>query len=325
VDFAGYAENFRPDPMRDTPDRPFVHELARYVEADHSDIVLSTDALMDPAVRSAVLRASDLPNGVGDLYSSLFLLFRAIRQHSTVALSGESADEIFGGYRWFHDPGAVAADTFPWFAMMARNRGFRSLLLDRSVLQDLQVDAYREASYRTALAEVPHPEGESGQEHRMREVCYLHLTRFLPILLDRKDRMSMASGLEVRVPFCDHRLVQYVFQTPWAMKTFDGREKSLLRAAVSDLLPTSILQRRKSPYPATQDPAYEQALRDELGKLLANEGPVTPLLDVEQARKVLDRPLGPVSMDASRHQMELVLQLDAWLRRYEVRLDLPGR
>ena len=166
--------------------------------------------------------------------TSLYLLFRAIRAHSTVALSGESADEVFGGYRWFHDPGAVAPTPSRGWRDRRRRRGRRpaaASLLDRGLLDELDLAGYQAPGYREALAEVPRLAGETGHERRMREICYLHLTRFVQILLDRKDRMSMAVGLEVRVPFCDHRLVEYVFNTPWAMKTFDGREKSLLRAA----------------------------------------------------------------------------------------------
>jgi asparagine synthase (glutamine-hydrolysing) len=329
VDFTGYTENFKADAMRDTPDAPYVHELAEYVAADHTDIVLSTADLIDPAVRGTVLRAADMPNSMGDLYTSLYLLFRAIRGHSTVALSGESADEVFGGYRWFHDQHAVNADTFPWLAML--DNSFRSdaaneaNLLDPGLTKQLDLPAYRDASYRAALAEVPYLDGVTGLERRMREVCYMHLTRFVQILLDRKDRMSMASGLEVRVPFCDHRLVEYVFNTPWAMKTFDGREKSLLRAAAADVLPESIVQRRKSPYPSTQDPTYERALRDTLAKLLAQENPpVAGLLNMDRARALVDAPVGSVSLDMFRRNIELVLQLNAWLQQYDLRLDLAA-
>jgi asparagine synthase (glutamine-hydrolysing) len=276
-----------------------------------------------------VLRAADQPNGMGDMYTSLYLLFRAIRGRSTVALSGESADEVFGGYRWFHDADAVAADTFPWLADM--NYSLRAdgdngaSLLDTGLNQQLNLPAYREASYRAGLAEVPYLDGVTGLERRMREICYLHLTRFVQILLDRKDRMSMASGLEVRVPFCDHRLVEYVFNTPWSMKTFDGREKSLLRAAAADILPESILQRRKSPYPSTQDPTYEQALRDELAKLLAQENaPVTGLLDVDRARALVDGKIGQTNLDHYRRNIELILQLNTWLEDYDLKLDLTA-
>jgi asparagine synthase (glutamine-hydrolysing) len=327
VDFTGYADNFTADALRDTPDTPFVHELARHVGADHTDIVLSTSELMDPAHRGAVVRASDLPFG-GDMFTSLYLLFAAIRARSTVALSGESADEVFGGYRWFHDA-AAHADTFPWLAGTGRfqddeARLPRTLFTDELVTS-LDIPDYRADSYRSALAEVPHTGTIDPVERRMREVCYLHLTRFVQFLLDRKDRMSMASGLEVRVPFCDHRLVQYVFNTPWSFKTFDGREKSLLRAAVKDVLPTSILKRRKSPYPSTQDPSYELALREQLGKLVADgTSPVLELLDPQGVQRLLDSPIGAVSRNGQRRSTELVLALHDWISRTGTRLDLSG-
>ncbi|MEU6711390.1 asparagine synthase (glutamine-hydrolyzing) [Nonomuraea sp. NPDC046802] len=324
VDFAGYAEHFKPDLTRSTPDTPYVHELARHVGADHSDIVLDSAELMKAAVRAAVLGARDLPIGIGDMDSSLYLLFRAIREHSTVALSGESADEVFGGYRWFHDPESVGADTFPWLAgeFPADHTGVERLLADE-VVRVLDLPRYQDERYRQALAEVPRLPGEHGHERRMREISYLNLTRFVQILLDRKDRMSMAVGLEVRVPFCDHRLVQYVFNTPWAAKTFDGREKSLLRAAAADLLPESVLRRVKSPYPATQDPAYERALKDEARALLRRDDPpCAGLIDPDKARAAVDRPVGETSVPANRSPLERMLQLDAWLRNYQVEIVL---
>jgi asparagine synthase (glutamine-hydrolysing) len=326
VGFVGYEENFSADPMRDTPDGPYVRELAEHVGANHSDITLSNDDLMDPDARAAVLRARDLPVSIGDMDTSLYLLFKAIRGRSTVALSGESADEVFGGYRWFHDPQAVNADTFPWMAVPGRSPLDESgSLFEPGLLQKLDLPGYRDASYRDALAEVPHVDGVSAQERRMREVCYLHLTRFVQILLDRKDRMSMASGLEVRVPFCDHRLVQYVFNTPWALKTFDGREKSLLRAATRDVLPKSIVERVKSPYPSTQDPGYERMLRDQLAKLLvAEDSPVLPLINRETARALTEQEVGSRSLESARAKIENVLQLDAWLRRYQPTLDIAA-
>jgi asparagine synthase (glutamine-hydrolysing) len=323
VDFAGYADNFTADAMRDTPDAPFVHELARHAGTDHTDIVLSTSQLMDPAHRAAVVRASDLPFG-GDMFTSLYLLFAAIRARSTVALSGESADEVFGGYQWFHNA-AAHADTFPWLAGGYRGNAVQpqQTLFTDELISVLDIPGYRAGSYRSALAEVPHTDTTDPTERRMREVCHLHLTRFVQFLLDRKDRMSMASGLEVRVPFCDHRLVQYVFNTPWSFKTFDGREKSLLRAAVRDLLPASILQRRKSPYPATQDPSYQQALRDQLDKLVVEgTSPVLDLLDAQRVHTLLDSQISAISFDTQRRSSELILTLHDWITQTGARLDL---
>ncbi|GLZ43740.1 asparagine synthase (glutamine-hydrolyzing) [Actinokineospora sp. NBRC 105648] len=322
VDFA--QAGFAPDAVRASPDAPFARELAAHVGARHSEVLLDSAELADPAVRAAVLRATDLPPAFwGDMWPSLYLLFRAIRQHSTVALSGESADELFGGYLWFRNPNAVGADTFPWLTSGSA-RYFGGLgLLDRGLLEKLDVPGYRAARYREALAEVPVLPGEDGRERRMREITYLNLTRFVQTLLDRKDRMSMAVGLEVRVPFCDHRLVDYVFNVPWSMKAFDGREKSLLRAATADLLPDSIVRRVKTPYPTTQDPGYAKALRVQLAGVLSDpDAPVRPFLDVDRARRAVDRPAGEVSRPYDRGGIEMALWLDAWLRAYDVTLDL---
>ena len=148
-------------------------------------------------------------------------------------------------------------------------------------------------SYAQAIAETPVLKGEDAVERRMREISYLHLTRFVQFLLDRKDRMSMAVGLEVRVPFCDHRLVEYVFNIPWHLKTFDGREKSILRAATRELLPNSIVERQKSPYPSTQDPAYEKAVRADVAEILEDRShPATSLLNRKVVEDLLVRPLG---------------------------------
>ncbi|MFT3768086.1 MAG: asparagine synthase (glutamine-hydrolyzing) [Minicystis sp.] len=323
VDFVGQTQNFQADELRPTPDAPFVVDVARHVGSAHADIVLSAAELADPAVRAAVLEARDLPLSLGDMDASLYLLFRAIRRQSTVALSGESADEVFGGYLWFHDPEAVAAETFPWIAFQRKRSDARAwpTLIDDGVLEKLDVTGYVAQRYRDALAEVPHVEGASAHERRMREVCYLHLTRFVQMLLDRKDRMSMATGLEVRVPFCDHRLVQYVFNTPWSMKTFDGHEKSLLRAASADILPQSVLERRKSPYPATQDPAYEAALRAQLRRLLArSDAPVLPLLDLERARAFAAGDGGAGRNELARAPIEQALLLNEWLDDYGIQV-----
>jgi asparagine synthase (glutamine-hydrolysing)/amidotransferase len=324
VDFAGAADRFEPDAVRGSRDAPYALDMARHVAAEHTEVLLDSAGLAEPGVRDAVLRATDLPPAFwGDMWPSLYLLFRAIKEHSTVALSGEAADEIFGGYRWFRNPGAVRAATFPWLTGgSARYFGGLSLL-HAGLLEKLDIPGHRLARYRQAVAEVPVLPGEPADERRMREISYLSLTRFVQTLLDRKDRMSMAAGLEVRVPFCDHRLVEYVFNTPWRMKSFDGREKSLLRAAVADLLPRSVLERVKTPYPATQDPGYGQRLRAELADVLSDVGaPVRPLLDLDKARAAAARADDTVSQPYDRGGLEMALWLNRWLAAYDVTLDL---
>ncbi|TQJ19465.1 asparagine synthase (glutamine-hydrolyzing) [Kribbella jejuensis] len=318
VDFVGHEQNFQPDELRGTPDTPYVHDVADLVQSQHSDIVLDNAALTDPEIRRKVVRANDAPLS-GDIYGSLYLLFSAIREQSTVALSGESADEVFGGYLWFHEPEVRNRPIFPWIAYMASRRApNQTHVLRKDILKQLDLGGHLRDRYADAVREVERLDGESDDEWAMRKVCYLHLTRMVRILLDRKDRMSMAVGLEVRVPFCDHRLVEYVYNTPWSLKTFDGHEKSLLRAATQDVLPQSVVDRRKSPYPQTQDPAYVVTLADQVRDLLSSQHPVFDLVDRKTVRKLAD------AADATaRRQLEQTLSLATWIDLYHPEIKLP--
>ncbi|WP_330455953.1 asparagine synthase (glutamine-hydrolyzing) [Streptomyces sp. NBC_00820] len=322
VDFVGQSDHFVADELRGTPDTPFVHDVARLADTDHQDIVLDAQTLADPDTRRRVIRARDLPAGFGDMDASLLLLFRAIRDQSTVALSGESADEVFGGYLQFFDEDARNADTFPWLVRARRHFGEDADVLRPGLAKSLDLDGYIADGHRTAVAGIERLDGESDFEYRMRRMCHLHLTRFVRVLLDRKDRMSMAVGLEVRVPFCDHRLVEYVYNTPWSFKSFDGREKSLLREATADLLPRSVYERVKSPYPSTQDPRYAQALQDQVRDLLARPShAVFDLVDREKARVTAERGT-PVSTPSARRGLERTLDLAHWLDLYSPELVL---
>jgi asparagine synthase (glutamine-hydrolysing) len=280
VDFTARERTFRADEVRDTPDAPYIRDVVARVGSAHETVTLDPRELSDPHLRRAVITARDAPIGFGEMDTSLLRLFTAVRATSTVALSGEAADEVFAGYRWLHDPATVAAPTFPWLAFTSAMSGDRAAILRPDVRAALDVDAYRADQYATALSTVEHQPGDSPAERRRRELCHLHLTRFVRMLLDRKDRVSMAVGLEVRVPFCDHRLVGYVYNTPWSLKTFDGREKSLLRHAAAPVLPASARDRVKASYPSVQDPAYLTALQQQAKEALADHGhPVFDLVD----------------------------------------------
>ena len=318
VDFAGEADNFTPDELRPTMDTPYVHDVAKHVGSDHTDIVLDHDELADPDVRRRVITARDLPLSFGDLDVSLYLLFKAIRAQSTVALSGESADEIFGGYRQFHDPTVQQTDDFPWIAIREESLfDTTAQMYTQPVRSAVDVETYKRDRYAEAVAEVARVDGEDDFTHRMRVMSYLHLTRFVRILLDRKDRMSMAVGLEVRVPFCDHRLVEYVYNTPWSLKTFDGREKSLLRGAARDVLPESVVQRVKSPYPSTSDPQYGAEIQRQAKDLLSSgNDALFGLID----RTALEKLTGLDSLTlpaGARNKMERALDLAMWIDVYQ--------
>ncbi|GAT69295.1 asparagine synthase (glutamine-hydrolyzing) [Planomonospora sp. ID91781] len=320
VGFTGPAPAAGPGPIDDAD---YATKLASQIGAAHETITLDARLLSDPATRAAVLRARDLPQGLADMDTSLYLLFKAVRQRSTVALSGEGADELFGGYPWFHDEATTRAQTFPWMYTGDVSVPQGPSFLDPSLPERLALDEYRAACYAEAVAAVPSLPGEPEPERRMRRVGHLFLTRFLPMLLERKDRMSMAVGLEVRVPFCDHSLVEYLFNVPWPMKAFDGREKSLLRAAMASDLPEFILARRKAPYPMITDPDYDQMLKGRLSEIMEDRGaPVRALMDTKSAQQAFAavRQASPEGLRFLRVGFESLIRINDWMRDYRVEL-----
>ncbi len=259
-----------------------------------------------------------------DIDTSLYLFCREIKQSATVALSGEAADEVFGGYPWFHRTESLEANTFPW----ALKLNERVNVLSPALAADIRPAEYVARRYEEALAEVPRLPGEDARAARIREISYLSLTRFLATLLDRKDRMSMATGLEVRVPFCDHRLVDYVFNIPWEQKFCDNQVKGVLRRAMTGYLPEDVLYRKKSPYPSDPNPLYLQVTRSMLEDILHDsEAPLRDLIDTAAVTRLIDeskqkqehRPwFGQIAGTAQ--MFHYLIQVDTWLRNYKVRI-----
>ncbi|MEU1662951.1 asparagine synthase (glutamine-hydrolyzing) [Streptomyces sparsogenes] len=310
VGFVGDERDFRPTALRPERDAPYARLAAGHLGTDHVEVAL------DPAevagARHAALRARDLPTR-GHFDASMHLLFRRLRGSSTVALSGEAADEVFGGYPWFHDPQVVWRDRFPWLGDAPRLAD----CLAPDVRAELRPREAEQDRYATLRARVPRLPGERGLDARMREVLFFSLHGPLAGLLDRKDRMSMAVGLEVRVPYCDHVLLEYVWNVPWHMKVCDGREKSLLRMAAADLLPPEVLTRPKTAYPALHDPAHEAAVRDAVLALPGDPGsPLGGLLDAARVREFAEG-AGPTMTHAgTAHLLLPLLEVDRWLREY---------
>ncbi|MGC4769657.1 asparagine synthase (glutamine-hydrolyzing) [Micromonospora sp. DT44] len=331
VNFVGYTATFEPHPsMRATPDAPYAQLVAEHVGTRHTEVLLDTPALADREVHRAAMLSQDVPSPLGDMDVSLLSFFRSLREQGrTAVLSGETADEVFNGYFWAYDPNHSNSTTFPWVSFErghnAAAGGLGCSFIDRTLRKELDFLGYADEHYRDALREVPHLDGESADQRRAREVTYLALTRWAPTHLDRADRMSMASAVQLRAPFCDHRLVEYVYNVPAALKRVDGQEKSLLRAAVADLLPEAVLTRRKSAYPTTQDAAYGELVRARFRELVADRSAaVTPLLDAEAAAAVSAGGNAPSGAFAwvERASMEMVLQLDTWLTEYGVTVRL---
>lgn len=281
IDYKDNNLHFKAHAFQPNADAPFIEQVSSYLGTDHRTYVFDTPELID-ALRTAVL-ARDLP-GMTDVDASLFLFCREIKKEHTVVLSGECADEVFGGYPWFYREDALNAGTFPW----ARATDLRASWLSAEVRECIQPEAYVARRYEETLAEVPRLEGESPEEARRREMFYLNITWFMNTLLDRKDRMSMAASLEARVPYCDHRIVEYVWNIPWEIKTYMGREKGILRKALEGTLPDEVLYRKKSPYPKTHNPAFAKATHAWLTEVLADpSSPLLPLIDRKTVETIM--------------------------------------
>jgi asparagine synthase (glutamine-hydrolysing) len=322
VDFVGSNEHFPGNQYYTNPDAPFVQRMVEALGSRHHAVIFDTPEQVAHLPEAALAR--DHP-GMADIDSSLLLFCREIKRGATVALSGECADEVFGGYPWFHRRELIEHDGFPWILMVPQ----RAALLDPEIRAAIDPEAYVERRYREALDEVPRLPGESPGEARMRELLYLCQTRFMPTLLDRKDRMSMASGLEVRVPFCDHRLVEYVWNIPWGVKcdagTGEPTAKGILRRALEGVLPEDVRLRRKSPYPKTHNPSFLNATRAWAQEVVEDPAsPVRAFLDLERVREAIRTDaatLAPAwfgqTMGAAQW-FAYVGMTDAWMRQYGV-------
>jgi asparagine synthase (glutamine-hydrolysing) len=261
--------------------------------------------------------ARDIP-GMADVDFSLLLLCKHIRKKVKVALSGECADEIFGGYPWFRDPNIRATEGFPW----SKNLHQRIALLPAKLAESNDPIAYVDAKYRSTLDSCDILPGTSPEEKRMKEMMVLNIRWFMQTLLDRKDRMSMYNSLEVRVPFCDHRIAEYLYGVPWEYKNYNGREKGLLRYAISDHLPDAVLFRKKSPYPKTFDPQYMQIMLGRLNDIISRPNShLSYLISHKRINELLESteeyPWYGQLMRAPQI-IAYFLQLDYWLQHYNV-------
>ena len=242
--------------------------------------------------------ARGLP-GMADVDASLLIFCREIKKHGTVALSGECADEIFGGYPWYRDKDIRMTDGFPWAQSTS--------------------SAYRKtADYASKLPT------DNETDYRMREMTQLNFHWFMQTLLDRKDRMSMYSGLEVRVPFCDHRIAEYLYNVPWEYKDYQGREKGLLREAMKELLPEKVLWRKKSPYPKTHNPNFLMAVTEKLQDILrSGDRTLTQLVKREELEHLLrheDKVQWYGQLMNLPQTIAFFIQLDHWLEHFKIKL-----
>lgn len=318
VDYVGNKEHFKANEFQPNADEPWVKYMTQQIGSNHHYILVDTPQLAE-ALEEAVY-AKDLP-GMADVDSSLYLFSKEIKKKATVGLSGECADEIFGGYPWFFREEDLQSNTFPWIRSIEE----REKILSNELKNTLSIKEYVEKRYRSTLEEVPRLAGDSAKQARMREIFYLNMTWFMATLLDRKDRMTMATGLEVRVPFADHRLVEYVWNIPWEMKTIGEREKGILRRAMKGILPDEILERRKSPYPKTHHPEYTRMISEKLMEILNDSSsPLLSLIDLKTVQGLVET--GGESFKVpwfgqlmtGPQLLAYLIQVNIWLKKYHV-------
>lgn len=282
VDYVDNDKYFKSSLFQPNKDSDYIDFISDYIGSRHKNIILDNKSVAHALIESTYART--LP-GFTDVDSSLLLFCREVKKEQTVAISGECADEIFGGYPWYHNKDILFEETFPWS---------RSTDVRRSILKDgflSSGEEYARNRYLETVAKTSYLDSDNKTERRMREMFRLNLDWFMQTLLVRKDVMSMESSLEVRVPFCDYRIVEYAYNMPWSIKSFNGREKGVLRKAFENELPEEITWRKKSPYPKTHNPVYFEEVCKMTRQVLSDKtSPLYEMLNLDKINELMQNP-----------------------------------
>lgn len=317
VDYLDNEKYFTPSKFQPNSDDYYINKMKDFLQTEHHKIIIRTPELIDALFKA--VDARDLP-GMADVDSSLLLFCKEVKEHAPVALSGECADEVFGGYPWYRDETIRNIDGFPW----AQSTQYRSTFLKDEFLREIDPQSYVYKRYESTVEQTSKLPGLSPLESRMKEMTNLNLEWFMQTLLDRKDRMAMHNGLEVRVPFCDYRIVEYLYTVPWEMKNYEGREKGILRKAMEGILPEEVLWRKKSPYPKTHHPEYLEALSKLLQELISEgTSPILQFIKKTELKKLLTSNRSVPwygQLMTTPQTIAYFLQIDYWMKRYQIRL-----
>ena len=316
VEYRDNEKYFEKSLFQPNRDYEYIKLMSDFANTCHHEVIVENSELCDALIPATCAR--DLP-GMADVDSSLYLFCKEVKKNFTVALSGECADELFGGYPWYHREEILFEDTFPW----SRSLDIRASILKKGVLKNGK--EYVRGRYLETLKLADKLPSDSKLESRMREMFMLNFCWFMQCLLDRKDRMSMYTGLEVRVPFCDYRIVEYAYNMPWSLKAYKGREKGIVRKAFENDLPEEIVYRKKSPYPKTHNPFYFETVCAKVREILTKKTALTELLSKDGVRNIIENPetiTEPWYGQLMRAPQILayIIQLDKWFEEYEVKI-----
>lgn len=319
VDYTDNDKYFKKSLFQPNKDSDYIGLISQAIGSEHHNVVLDNSDVAYALKEAAIARC--VP-GFADVDSSLLLFCKEVKKNFTVCLSGECADEIFGGYPWYHRKEILFEECFPW----SRSTVSRRNILKQGFLKNGE-DYMREA-YNKTVSMTSYLESDSTLEKRMREMFILNLNWFMQTLLARKDVMSMESSLEVRVPFCDYRLVEYAYNMPWGIKALDGREKGILRKAFENDLPYEIAWRKKSPYPKTHNPVYfdcvcrlaQQALDDKTCAL-------SDMLSVSGVKELMENPDSMTEpwygqLMQAPQVLAYIYQIYVWIKNYNVEFEI---
>ena len=321
IDYEDNDKYFKSSLFQPTSDEYWAEEMAKFIGSNHKTVTLNHKNLAYALYNAT--EANDLPQ-MADVDSSLFLFCKEVRKDFVISLSGECADELFGGYPWFTRTELKYANTFPW----SRFINDRLSILNDGV-KKLELEELSQAMYKNTLKKVPHLDNEDKEDFRMRELFYLNIKWFMVTLLNRKDRMSMANSLEVRVPFADINLAQYAFNIPSKIKLLEGREKGLLRKSLEGILPRDIIYRKKSPYPKTHNPIYTEIVCSIMKNILNNKtSPILSLIDKEKVRKIVKTKGSSYKVPwygqlmTGPQLIAYLIQVNYWLEKYNIDIML---
>ena len=319
IDYKDNEKYFKSSLFQPTSDKYWAFRMAEFIKSNHKNVVLNHKDLVLALKESTLAR--DLP-GMAGVDSSLLLFCKEIRKNFVVSLSGECADEIFGGYPWYTNEEMLNAKTFPW----SRAVGMRKSILNEKI-KKFNIEECAEYEYLKTLKEVPHFENEDKKNYRMKEMFYLNLKWFMVNLLNRKDRCSMYNSLEVRVPFADIRIVEYAFNLPAEIKLLHGREKGILRKALEGVLPEDVVYRKKSPYPKTHNPIYTEMVCKEMNKILSdNNSPILEIIDKKVVKEIVDTEGKSYTtpwfgqLMTGPQLIAYLIQLNIWMKEYNVNI-----
>ena len=322
VDHEDNDKNFVKSYFHPYSDNYYINQMTENSYSENQKVILDTPDLAD-ALEDAMI-ARDMP-GMADVDSSLLLFCKQVKQEHTVTLMGECADEIFGGYPWFFRPDTLEAETFPWSIAIKE----RQQILNPSIAKEIDLKDYIDYRYNESLNEVEILETDSEETSQKRKISHLTINWFMQTLLERGDRMGMYNGLEIRVPFCDYRLAEYMWNVPWEIKALNGREKGLLRYVCKDILPEEIVNRKKSPYPKTHNPTYLARVKSMLSEIMSNpNAPINSLLNrqyileiLETDGKAFSRPWFGQLMTGPQ-LIAYLCQVNMWLEKYKPIIEM---